>query len=66
MSFKHKQSAVTLNTLGVLSLLVSETYANVETGSLDKSYQGNPMSEAMIQNLAMTTVERELAEKRLC
>ncbi len=65
MTFKHNQSAVTLNALGVLALLVSETYACVEGGSVDKTYQGNPMSEAMVQNLAMTAVEKELANTRV-
>lgn len=57
---KNPQSTQTLNTLGVAALLVSETFSMIDTGDIAKSYQGSPLSESMVQNLAQTVFEKEL------
>ncbi len=57
---KNPQSTQTLNTLGVAALLVSETFGMIDTTEISKSYQGSPLSESMVQNLAQTVFEKEL------
>ncbi len=59
---KNPQSTQTLNTLGVAALLVSETFSLIDTTDIAKSYQGSALSEAMVQNLAQTVFEKELAK----
>lgn len=59
---KNPQSIHTLNTLGVAALLVSETFSLIDTSTIAKSYQGSALSESLVQNLAQTVFEKELAK----